>query len=81
VLSRTSSAKFQNCHAPNLPSRTLQGLAKWKKIFKNFQGLSRKSGHPVNNDTVPYRGWHAATRACERSGKWSGAGGKWGERE
>jgi len=47
VLSRTSEAKFQNFQAPNPFSRTLQGLEKWKKYFKSFQRLSRKSGHPV----------------------------------
>jgi len=51
ALSMTSQAKFQNFQAPNPFSRTFQGPEKWKTNFKSFQGLSRKSDHPVNQPT------------------------------
>jgi len=41
ALSRTSYAKFRNFQ----PMKGLSMPWKWKKKFKNFQGLLRKSGH------------------------------------
>jgi len=52
ALSRTSYAKFQNFQAPNPFSRTFKGLEKWNNFFKNFQGLSRKSEHPLVAETI-----------------------------